>query len=92
MQIGKAIRDEQVQHRASEATKMNYLYIMKYFEYSHLPEHLRIVSAPFGQLATKIYSRCPTHPETYECLRKLLEAKDCAVRAMLLKDTEREGG
>ena len=49
--------------------------IMKHFEFKHLPEHLQTVSRPCGELADG--------PEKSAGLRKLLEAKDCMVRAAL---------
>lgn len=63
--------------------------IMKYFAYKHLPEHLQKVSAPIGELAEKMNSNLPDCAEKSAGLRKLLEAKDCLVRAALevKKDT-----
>lgn len=60
-------------------------HMMQYFEYKHLPENLQEVSKPFGELAKKIFEQPWHNPETEACLRKLLEAKDCAVRAALDK-------
>lgn len=57
--------------------------IMKYFEYDHLPQHLQAVSAPFGDLAKQLDADLPDGPEKSAGLRKLLEAKDCMVRAAL---------
>lgn len=57
--------------------------IMKYFEFAHLPEHLQAVSKPIGELAKKIDADLPDGPEKTAGLRKLLEAKDCFVRAKL---------
>lgn len=57
--------------------------IMKYFEYDHLPEHLQAVSKPFGLMAQQINGELPDGPEKSAGLRKLLEAKDCMVRAAL---------
>lgn len=62
-------------HPATEA-------ILRYFEYAHLPEHLQAVSAPFSAIANDVVQR-GEGPEVTVCLRKLLEAKDCAVRAAL---------
>lgn len=59
--------------------------MMQFFAYKHLPEHLQKVSAPFGDLAEKIDSELPDNPEKTVALRKLLEAKDCAVRAVVFK-------
>jgi hypothetical protein len=57
--------------------------IMKYFEYEHLPEFLQKFSKPFGDLAKKMDGELPDGPEKSAGLRKLLEAKDCFVRANL---------
>lgn len=54
-----------------------------YFTYGHLPEHLQRVSRPFAELADTVTELLPDSPELTVCLRKLLEAKDCAVRAAL---------
>ena len=60
--------------------------ILEYFQYHHLPEHLRAVSKPFCDLALEIADAHPVlHPEANVALRKLLEAKDAAVRAALTK-------
>lgn len=58
--------------------------IIKYFEYSHLPQHLQEVSKPIGELAKQMAS-LPECAERTAGLRKLLEAKDCFVRAALEK-------
>lgn len=57
--------------------------IMKYFEYTHLPEKLQAVSKPIGDLAKQMDEALPNGPEKSAGLRKLLEAKDCLVRAAL---------
>lgn len=57
--------------------------ILKYFKYEHLPEHLQEVSKPIGVLAAAIDVTLPDGPEKSAGLRKLLEAKDCFVRAKL---------
>jgi len=59
--------------------------LMQFFAYSHLPAHLQAISQPFGELAHKIVSELPRNPERTAALRKLLEAKDCAVRAAIAK-------
>ena len=56
--------------------------LLKYFTYAHLPERLQAVSKPFADLALDMARRLEG-PEATVCLRKLLEAKDCAVRAAL---------
>jgi hypothetical protein len=62
-------------HPATEA-------LLGYFAYSHLPERLQAVSRPFSELAHLVANDL-SGPEATVCLRKLLEAKDCAVRAAL---------
>lgn len=57
--------------------------IMKYFAYAHLPEKLQAVSRPIGELAERMESELPDGTEKSAGLRKLLEAKDCLVRAAL---------
>ena len=59
--------------------------IMQFFAYEHLPEHLQEVSKPFAELAESIEETFTWNSEKTACLRKLLEAKDCAVRAKLFK-------
>lgn len=65
--------------------------MLQFFEYQHLPEHLQKVSAPFCQIAQAVAAELPRNPERTACLRKLLEAKDCAVRAALYKDSPLNG-
>lgn len=57
--------------------------IMKFFAYSHLPEKLQEVSKPIGELARTMCDSLPDSEEKQAGLRKLLEAKDCMVRALL---------
>lgn len=72
--------------------------LLQFFVFDHLPPHLQEISRPFailahqlvgGPLATGV-APLPRNPERTVALRKLLEAKDCAVRALVYKD-EREG-
>ncbi|MFA6168654.1 MAG: hypothetical protein WC700_18675 [Gemmatimonadaceae bacterium] len=73
-------------------------HILQFFEWSHLPPHLRVISKPFCELAHAIVKGdneagssvtfggpLPRNPERTVALRKLLEAKDAAVRALLAK-------
>lgn len=57
--------------------------ILRYFEYGHLPKHLQEISMPIAELAKKFATDLPYNAETSTGLRKLLEAKDCFVRAKL---------
>jgi hypothetical protein len=75
-------------------------HILQFFAYAHLPAHLQAVSRPFCDLAHAIVKGdnvpeagtvtlggpLPRNPERTVALRKLLEAKDAAVRALLAKD------
>lgn len=65
--------------------------MMQFFAYAHLPPHLQEISKPFGELAQGIVSGLPSNAERTVALRKLLEAKDCAVRAVLYKEPEANG-
>ena len=58
---------------------------IQYFEYEHLPENLQRVSKLFYWLAHEIEDTLPDGPEKSAGMRKLLEAKDCFVRASLSK-------
>lgn len=76
-------------------------HILQFFAYSHLPPHLQLVSKPFCELAHAIVvgtdqpdevggrvtfgPPLPRNPERTIALRKLLEAKDAAVRALVAK-------
>jgi hypothetical protein len=71
-------------------------HILQFFAYTHLPGHLQAVSKPFCDLARTIVGDdmpagtptqfpLPRNPERTVALRKLLEAKDAAVRALLAK-------
>lgn len=57
--------------------------IIQYFQYEHLPAHLAGVSKPFCDMAIHIVENLPRNPERTVALRKLLEAKDAAVRCAL---------
>jgi len=59
-------------------------HIVQFFSFEHLPEPLKAVSRPFGELAQKVLE-LPRNPERTVALRKLLEAKDAAVRALVAK-------
>jgi hypothetical protein len=62
---------------------MNEERMMVWFAYEHLPPPLRVISRPFGELAAMVCDQVAPGPERTVALRKLLEAKDAAVRAML---------
>lgn len=60
-------------------------HILRFFAYDHLPPHLAAVSKPFCELAHALAGQI-RGPEATAALRKLLEAKDCAVRAVVAGD------
>ena len=63
--------------------------VARYFAYEHLKTPLRSVSKECHDLAERMIGNLPDGPELTTGLRKLLEAKDCFVRAAL--DTAQEG-
>lgn len=63
-------------------------YLLQFFEYKHLPINLQRISMPFRDLASEINATISDNPEKTTALRKLLEAKDCVVRATLWKEAK----
>lgn len=60
--------------------------LLRYFEYGHLVEPMRSISEQFHVLALGVANTEAVDPaEQTVALRKLLEAKDCAVRALIWK-------
>ena len=57
--------------------------IARFFAYEHLPEPMQTISAYSHHLAEAMLRDLPDGPELTTGLRKLLEAKDCFVRAAL---------
>jgi len=57
--------------------------MLKFFEFDHLPEKLQDISRPCAILADEMVEALSDGPELTVGLRKLLEAKDCFVRAAL---------
>lgn len=60
-------------------------HILQFFKSGHLPAELQFVAGPFCELAEQLVHDLPRNPERTVALRKLLEAKDAAVRAKLAK-------
>ena len=58
-------------------------HVLQFFATKHLPPWLQEASEPFADLAAEVAARAPSSAETTVALRKLLEAKDAAVRAAL---------
>ena len=61
---------------------MDYEDILKHFSYKHLPENQHYLCKTFKSLAEKLVKTTPRNPERSVALRKLLEAKDCALRSL----------
>ncbi len=59
--------------------------ILQFFAYAHLPDHLKVISERFADMAIEMIGNLPRNPERTVALRKLLEAKDAAVRARLFQ-------
>jgi hypothetical protein len=57
--------------------------ILAFFDFEHLPPHLQAFSRPFAELAVMLQRSVPRSAERTMAFRKLLEAKDAAVRAAL---------
>ena len=57
--------------------------MLRWFAHDHLPADLKTVSAACSELAETITAQLPEGPELTAGLRKLLEAKDCFVRAAI---------
>lgn len=57
--------------------------ILRFFDYDHLAPPLQLASRPFYDLAHYLDQSLQDSAEKSTALRKLLEAKDAAVRASL---------
>lgn len=55
--------------------------ILRYFHFAHLPPALQVTSIKFFEMACYMIAVLPRNAERSVALRKLLEAKDAAVRA-----------
>lgn len=62
--------------------------ILRYFTYAHLPQPLQDISRLAHDCAQEYERMLPDGPEKSAGLRKLLEAKDCFVRAALPTEGE----
>lgn len=56
---------------------------LRWFAYDHLPKHLQYISKKFHDIAIDVSAELKDSEERDVALRKLLEAKDAAVRAKL---------
>lgn len=55
---------------------------IKYFSYVNLPLKFQAVGKPIGNLARQMETLLPDGPEKDAGMRKLLEARDCFIRAV----------
>lgn len=83
-----AAREEAERAEVRHQAKDSYEHIMQFFAYSHLAPEKQAVSKLFADLAVEVLL-LPRNPERTVALRKLLEAKDAAVRASFAKDAPR---
>ncbi len=60
-------------------------HLLQFFSFGHLPLQKAVVSKQFSDLAYMLADILPGNPETTVALRKLLEAKDAAVRSTFSK-------
>jgi hypothetical protein len=57
--------------------------LLQFFTFDHLRADCQPISRAFHDLAYQLVNVLPRNPERTTAIRKLLEAKDCAVRAKL---------
>jgi hypothetical protein len=60
--------------------------LLRFFGFAHLRPDLQEHSKPFSDLAYHLVATVPEGPERTVALRKLLEAKDAAVRAVAVPE------
>lgn len=64
------------------------VHLLNLFEHGHLPPHLALISEKFEVLAHDLVIHLHDGPELSAGLRKLVEAKDCAVRQAVIDHKE----
>ena len=62
--------------------------MLKWFNYEHLPTQLKEVGVDFSVFAERLDDYIADGPEKQAGMRKLLEAKDCFVRAKIEGEEE----
>jgi hypothetical protein len=60
--------------------------MLQFFEYERFPERLQSIIKPFHTLAHEMMQTLPQNRFSDVAMWKLLEAKDCVVKAVLYKD------
>lgn len=63
--------------------------LLKWLRHAHLPPVLQEVVSPIEALARQLDQTLSEGPEKTAGMRKLIEAKDCFVRARIEQDEER---
>lgn len=74
---------DETNHKALDSAVSQGEAIARFFSYSHLKPELAFMSRKFAELALTVMMSSPRNAERTVALRKLLEGKDCAVRACL---------
>lgn len=62
--------------------------LLKWLRHDHLPPHLQAVVKPIDALAREMDTALVEGAEKTAGMRKLIEAKDCFVRARIEQDEE----
>ncbi|MFC3568379.1 hypothetical protein [Paracoccus sp. TOH] len=62
--------------------------LLKWLRHDHLPPHLQAVVKPIDTLAQEMDGALAEGAEKTAGMRKLVEAKDCFVRARIEQDEE----
>lgn len=75
----KDIREKRRDRRTSET----YDRMMVWFDYSNLTDDHRPIAKLYYLLAKELIKTCDPGPERTVALRKLLESRDCTMRAMI---------
>lgn len=83
MPYTESIENAKVRKEQKEKARQVKYPVYRYFQYSDLPEGLQTVSRLCHSLALIMIDELPDSEEKSEGLRKLLEARDCFVRANL---------
>lgn len=65
--------------------------ILQFFRVDHLPPNMQPMAAAFASMAVAMANVLPDNIEKQVCLRRLMEAKEGAVRALLFQDFSGDG-
>lgn len=73
---------------AAEERHPSTVHMLQFFAHRHLPVELQAYAGPCSILAYEMVETLPDGPELTAGLRKLLEAKDCFVRARVAEGSD----